>query len=52
MQTVKISAKIIIQINLYMHFLTLDEEQPSTIRDVQKKTSVYTSSVCFRNFIY
>jgi len=52
MQTVKITAKIIIQINLYMHFLTLDEVQPSTIRSVQRIISVYTYSVYFRNFIY
>jgi len=40
-----------IKINLYMHFLTTDEEQHSAIRNDQRILSVYTSSVYFRNFI-
>jgi hypothetical protein len=41
-----------IQINLYMHFLTLDEEQHSTMRNVQRILFVYMCSVYFCNFIY
>jgi hypothetical protein len=40
-----------IEINLYMHFLTIDEEQYSAIRDNQRIFSVYMSSVYFGNFI-
>ena len=41
-----------IQINLYMHFLTLDEEQHSTMKNVPRIIFVYVSSVYFCNFIY
>jgi len=41
-----------IQINLYMHCLTTDEEQHSTMRNVPRKLFVYVSTACFRNFIY
>jgi len=49
---VKIGTEIMIQINLYMHFLTLEEEQHSTMRNVPRKLSAFTSSAYFRNFIY
>ena len=48
----KTGTEIMIQINLYMHFLTLDEEQHSTVKNVPRKLFVYASSVYFRNFIY
>ena len=51
-KTVKIGTKIMIQINLYMHFLTLDEEQHSKMRNVPRKLFVYASCAYFRNFIY
>jgi len=41
-----------IQINFYMHCLTMDEEQHSTVRNVPRKLLVYVSSAYFRNFIY
>jgi hypothetical protein len=41
-----------IQIILYMHILTPDEEQHSTIRNVKRKFFVYTYSVCFCEFVY
>jgi len=40
-----------IKINLYVHFVTIDEEQHKAIWNVQRILSVYTSSVYFRNFI-
>jgi len=33
---VKIGIKIMIQINLYMHFLTIDKEQHSEMKNVQR----------------
>jgi len=48
----KIGSEIMIQINIYMHFLTEDEEQNSTMRDVPRKLFVYVSSAYFRNFTY
>ena len=45
-------SNIMIQINLHRHFLTLDEEQHSTMRNSQRMLFVYTSSVSFQNFIY
>ena len=35
-----------------MHFLTMDKEQHSTMRNVQRIFFVYTSSLYFSNFIY
>jgi len=52
MLAVKFSTKIMIQINLYMHFLTLVEEKHSTVRNVHRLFFVYKSSVYLRNFIY
>ena len=49
---VNIGTEIIILINLYMHSLTLEEEQHSKMRNVPRKYFVYASSVYFRNFIY
>jgi len=49
---VKRSTKIMIKISLYMQFLTLEKEQHSTKRNVQRILFVYTSSVYFRSFIY
>ena len=51
-RTVKIGTEIMIQSNLYMHFLTLDEEQHSTMRNVPRKLFVYTSSEYSLNSIY
>jgi len=50
--TVKIGIKLIIQINLYMHFVTLEEEQHTIKRNVPRILFVYMSSVYFSTFIY
>jgi len=52
LKKVNIGTEIIIQINLYMHSLTLEEKQHSTLGSVPRKYFVYASSVYFRNFIY
>ena len=49
---VKIGTIIMIQINLYMHFLTLNEEQHSTTRNIPRILFVYIYSMYFSNFIY
>jgi len=49
---VNIGTEIMIQINLYMHSLTLDERNHSTMRNVPRKLFVFASSAYFRNFIY
>jgi len=41
---------VIIQIKHYMHFLTLDKRQHSTLRNVTRILFVYTSTVYLRNF--
>jgi hypothetical protein len=51
-KTVKIWTEIMIQIKLYMHFLTLDEEQHSKMRNVARKIFVYAFSAYFRKFIF
>jgi hypothetical protein len=51
-KTMKIGTEIMIQINLYMHFLTPDEEQHSKMKNVPRKLFVCTSSFYFQNFIY
>ena len=51
-KSLKIGSKIMVQINLYMHFLTLDEEQHSKMRNVPRKLFVYVSCAYFPNFIY
>jgi len=49
---VKNGTKIMIQINIYMHFLTQDEDQHSKMRNVPRMWFVYMSSVYFCNLIY
>jgi len=36
-KTMKIGTKIMIQINVFMHFLTMDEEKLSTTKNVPRK---------------
>jgi len=52
LKKVNIATDILIQITLYMHSLTLEEEQHSTMTNVPRKYFVFASSVYFRNFIY
>jgi len=51
-KTMKIRTEIMIKINLYMHFLKLVEERPSTMRNVVIILFLYTYPAYFRNFIH
>jgi len=47
---VNTGTKINIQIKLFIHFLTMDKEQHSAMRNLTRIFFVYTSYVYLRNF--